>query len=84
MLIKLVVSIASLVSVCAMAMNIGGDGTSEEQAMQYYLIGDMETFPNLKLTLWNEKQVLDKTFYGQMRLMGELALRTREWNDLDE
>ena len=51
---KLGLVILTLLSLCAFSLNIGGDGTSENKKMLYYLIGDEETYPNLRLSLWSE------------------------------
>ena len=50
--------------------NIGGDGTSYEQAMEYYLIGEPEVYPNLQLLLWNEVERANKTHFGELYLHG--------------
>ena len=65
-------------------VNIGGDGSSEREAYMHYLIGNSETYPNLKLSLWNEEVRFNKTYLGEVRLHGELALRVDDWIDYDE
>ena len=64
--------------------NVGGDGTSYEQAMEYYLVGEPEVYPNLQLLLWNEVERADKTHYGELYLHGQLALRVDDWINFDE
>ena len=59
-----------LMSALINGQNIGGDGSSEYSPMIYYLIGDKDTYPNLKLLLWNQMEEENKENYGTMRLHG--------------
>ena len=61
---RLVIISAIILVLSVVGLNIGGLGTSEQDAMVHYLVGDVETFPNLKLTLWNEKVSFNQTYYG--------------------
>ena len=47
-------------------------------------MGDAETYPNLRLSIWNEEEKFDKDNYGTVKLHGELALRTFDWVDYDD
>ena len=38
--------------------------------MIYYLVGDKETFPNMRLLLWNQYEEFDPKNYGKLRLYG--------------
>ena len=51
--------------------------------MVHYLLGNVTTYPNLKLSLWNEKVYFNQTHLGKVRLHGELALRIQDWIDFD-
>ena len=64
--------------------NVGGDGTSEQQKMVYYLIGNQEEFPNLRLSLWSQREEFDKESFGEIKLQGDLELRVAGWVDYDE
>ena len=52
--------------------------------MLYYLIGEEETYPNLRLSLWSEIETFNKTDFGKMKLQGNLELRVDDWVDYDE
>ena len=52
--------------------------------MVYYLIGDQDTYPNLKLSLWAEREQIEKARFNEVRLHGELALRVKDWVNFDE
>ena len=49
--------------------------------MIYYLVGDKETFPNMRLLLWNQYEEFDPKNYGKLRLHGQLELRVDDWVD---
>lgn len=52
--------------------------------MIYYLIGKKDTYPNLRLLLWNQMEELNAETYGTMRLHGQLELRVTDWIDYAE
>ena len=52
--------------------------------MVYYLYGDQNTYPNLRLSLWTVVEQLNKTTFGTKRLNGDLELRVKDWIDFEE
>ena len=62
---KVVITLFLLLCYTATALNLGGDGTSEQDAMVYYLLGESETYPNLKLKLWSEFDQYNETTFGE-------------------
>ena len=64
----LVISLPSTLGLQFNELNEGGLGTSEFDAIVYYLIGDAETYPNLKLSLWSEEERFDKENFGTVKL----------------
>jgi len=80
---QLVVLSSILLVLSVAGVNVGGNGTSEKDAMVHYLLGNVTTYPNLKLSLWNEKVYFNQTHLGKVRLHGELALRIQDWIDFD-